>query len=73
MQINLLAPFYMSFISFGVVLTLVTGLVEGNALDGKRRSEDYAPILSPDPLDENAVVAVDQTAADSWTRLEKRS
>jgi hypothetical protein len=67
MQINLLAPFYMSYIAFAVVLILVTLVVEGNLPNPKQRSESYTPIPSRESMDESPIVAADRATPNSPT------
>lgn len=63
MQINLLAPFCVSYLSFAAVLILVTSVGEGNLPKSKQRSEGYTPVSTQD--NDGPIVAANQATTDS--------
>ena len=67
MQINLLAPFCLSYIAFAAVLILITLVVEGNLPKPKQRSEGYTAIPSRESVDESPIVAADRATTSSPT------
>ena len=65
MQITLLAPFYLSYIAFAVVLILIAQVVDGNIPKSRQQSESYMPIPSRESVDESPIVAADRVTRNS--------
>ena len=73
MQIDLIAPFLLSYIAFAAVLVLIMLVNEGSLPNIKQRSEGYAPIPSRESVDERPVAAANPATTDSPTAASREA